>query len=198
MTAEPEREPFERIADIRRCCVIFGVPLDNAGYRKDLEREDVDFVRFSGMTWPTYRQEVAEPAMRIIAEANQFGARVITDATLDDWEAMFHEPLDVVVLVTHWFGESIELRDGMHDVQAVIQRISPGFNGALDLCVCHPEPLAIAIRDFFPDALAHYPSVPANPRVFFPYIRALLWRLSQGDCSYLTASTEVVDAFLNG
>jgi hypothetical protein len=189
-------ESYERIVAIERCRVMLAVPLDAASFRADLESADKDFVRSCCPEWPLYRREVIDPAMKVVEEARRLGADVITSATLDDWGAMFGEPLDVVVLVAHWLNDKVEFRDGMHSVRAVVDRIPAGFDGAIDLCVCHPEALAVALRDLFPDSLTHYPSVPADPRVFFPYIRALLWRLSRGDCSYLTASSEVVTAFL--
>jgi hypothetical protein len=189
-------DAYQRIVDIQRCRVMFAVPLDAVSFRADLESGERDFVRSCCPEWPLYRREVIGPAMKVIEAARQFGAGVITGAAIDDWGAMFRQPLDVVVLVAHWVDETIEFRDGMHPLRAVVERIAAGFDGAIDLCVCRPESLAIAIRDLFPDSLTHYPNVPANPRVFFPYIRALLWRLSRGDCSYLTASSEVVTAFL--
>jgi hypothetical protein len=191
-------EPYQRIVAIERCRVMFAVPLDAAAFRADLESEDRDFVRSCCPEWPLYRREVIEPAMKVIGDARRFGAGVSTAATIDDWGAMFGEPLDVVVLVAHWLGDTVEFRDGMHSVGAVIGRIPAAFDGAIDLCVCHPEALAIALRDLFPRSVTHYASAAADPRVFFPYLRALLWRLSRGDCSYLTASSEVVTAFLQG
>ena len=188
-------DAYLRTVSIGRCRVVVGIPLDLAAFRADLERPDADFVHCHPI-WALYRREVIEPAAHVLETARRVGAGVITGATLDDFEAMFTEPLDVIFLITHWCGETIEFRDGLHPVQSVIERIPPRFDGAIDLCVCHPESLAIAIRDRFPEVVTHYPRIPAKPRAFFPYVRAMLWRLSHGDCSYLTASSEIVGAFL--
>jgi len=193
----PAEAPYQRIVSMSRVRVMFAIPLEEKEFARDLGRSDVDFVRNCCLgEWLPYKREVIQPARRMIKEARRFGARVITDASLGDWGAMFGEPLDVVILITHWLGDTIEFRDGMHSVSDVVGRMPAGFNGAIDLCVCHPEPLAVAIRDDFPEAVAHFPAIPANPRTFFPYIRALLWRLSAEDCAYLTAAREIIDAYV--
>ena len=103
---------YQRIVRIERCRVMFAVPLDTNGFGADLESDARDFVRSCCPEWPRYRREVIDPAMKVIGAAREFGAGVLTDATLDDWSAMLRQPLDLVVLVAHWLDNTINFATG--------------------------------------------------------------------------------------
>ncbi len=187
----------ERIPSLDRCRLLFGVPLDLQGFRRDLENPGKDFVRNCGPVWPQYRWSVVDPAAKLIAAARAAGAAVVVDATLADLAVAFRGPTDLLILVAHWLPGRIELADAIHDIADIIAAVPEGFDGAVDLCVCQSEDLAIGLRHHRPNSVVRFADVDAVPRLWFGYLRALLARLQARDATYMQAATEVLLLFMN-
>jgi hypothetical protein len=175
-----------------RCHLAFGIPLDLAGFRRDLESPEKDFVRSCCPLWPRYRSHVIAPATRLIDDSIGRGVNVVRDATAADLAELFRQPSDAVIVVSHWLDDQIELADGMYRIEDIVACVPETFDGVIDLCVCNPEPLAIALRERRLSCITRYAQIPAIPYILFGYYRALLHRLARQDCSYLTASVEVI------
>ena len=126
------------------------------------------------------------------------GARVVVieRATLVAVSAACNARTPVVIVVSHWAGGTVELYDQMHPMDTIVQAIPDDYDGFVDLLICIPRPLALALRDSKPDCLIRYAEAKVRPRLWFPYFEALFHRLSAGDVSYLDSSREVLLAFM--
>lgn len=186
----------ERPVTPGRCTLLFGIPTDQAAFNADLANDrGKDFVR-RNPEWERYWKQVARPAQQLSRHAQSLGAHVVSNACFSDYAEALRAPNDVVILISHWRGETVELYDGMHAVDALVNSIPDNFDGLLDLCVCTPSRLALSVRGRRASTLVRYAPVLAWPPLWFGYFEALLTRLSEASVTYARATSEVTILFM--
>lgn len=87
----------------------------------------------------------------------------IKQCRLDDVGAAL-DGMEAITLVAHWDKDDrIELADGLHDWTKVADVIvDSGFNGVLDLCICHPKPMVPYLKSHSMAVLKHTGLNPSN------------------------------------
>jgi len=195
-----ENEPiYRRVVRPRDCAILFGIPTTYDAFRHDLGAANKDLVPNGCPVWPRYRDEVIAPADGLIAAAEARGVLVRRDVRLGDIAAAHDGQRTVVILVSHWTRDRIELADGLHPFHDVVERVPQDFTGFVDLCICISEPMAVSLRALRPrciirSALQTY----IIPRIWFGAFEALLASLDEHPRPYMDAYNEIIGLFLDG
>jgi hypothetical protein len=190
---------FTRTIKPRDCTILLGVPTDLAGFRHDLDAENKDLVRNRCPVWPRYRQEVVVPADRLIAIGREYGATLRRDAALSDIGPACRGDSSVVIFVGHWTTQCVEFFDGLHPFRDIVDEVPTEFEGFLDLLVCAPDALAIALRDLRPRAIIRFAMKTAViPAIWFGFFEVLFASLAEHRCPYMAAFSEITELFLRG
>jgi hypothetical protein len=147
--------------------------------------------------WPRYRDEVVMPANALIESANRHGVLVQRDVRLCDIAPAYDGRRTVVILVSHWTRNRVELADGLYGFSDVVERVPEDFTGFADLCICVSEPMAVLLRELRPGciiraALRTY----VIPSIWFGMLQALFASLAERPRPYMDAYNEVIGMFL--
>ena len=110
-------------------------------------------------------------------------------------------PAASVFLISHWQESptpTIELFDGMIEIERVAAAFPHGFTGVVDLCICQSLALAKQIKSRCPAAAVKWVNVEANPSVWF-HIHALTLRMMRDlRLDYLDALNRSLRSFEHG
>jgi hypothetical protein len=127
----------------------------------------------------------------------KLGVEVRTEVTLEQFGHLFGiEQFDVIILFAHWHSKAVEFHSGLVDIPSIVENVPINFDGIIDLCVCHPEALAIALRVSRPNCLVKYVNEKADPAFWLYFYLALFTHMNQHDLGYLTALADVIREFL--
>ncbi len=168
-----------------QCVMLFGLATDREQFFADQSRQDRDFSRRFRGVWLRYQREVAavvgatEPVLRSL------GVSVEHRSTLHDLSRAC-ERYRVVLLFSHWASGAVEFHDGLHPWERVAAAIPQDFDGVIDLCVCHPLPLAYALRRRH-TCLVRYSPVTATPAFWLYMYVAIFRELAVNGGSYVGA-----------
>ncbi len=176
------------------CVILFGVPTDYKGFRRDIGAANKDLVPNRCPVWPQYRNEVVVPAERLIATALQCGVRVERDAALHNVHSACDGRHSVVILVAHWTRDDIELADGLHPFRNIVEQV---FEGFVDLCVCVSDRLAFSLRELRPRCIIKFAlGTFVIPSIWFGFFEALFTYLGEGLHPYMNAYNDIIGNFL--
>jgi hypothetical protein len=193
-----DRIPISRrLVKPSNCAFAIGLSASRDGFRRDQENQRADFAkRFLG-GWEQYYEQFVTDREELASKLRKWGVTVIHDSSLCDFAELFARPFDVVILFSHWSGDSVEFRGGLEGVSAILAAIPPAFDGILDLCVCHPDPLARALSVHRPQCLVKHTPIEAAPEYWFRFYGILFSQLHTRELTYLAAMEEVAGAFLD-
>jgi hypothetical protein len=188
---------FARRIRPQDCAILLGIPTDYDGFRRDLGAPNKDLVPNRCPVWPLYRREVVEPAQRLMATARSCGVDVRADAVLSDISRACDGRRSVIIFAGHWTDGRVEFLDGLHPFRAIVEQVPMAFEGFLDLLVCAPDDLAIALRDLRPRSIVRF-AMQTNvvPMIWFGVFEALFTSLSEAPRPYMVAFSEITALFL--
>jgi hypothetical protein len=122
---------------------------------------------------------------------------VAHDVSLKDFGKLLYEGQhSVVILFSHWRGEAVEFADGLAQAPAVICEVPNSFRGILDLCVCHPDSLAIQLGEKWPDSVVKFTGVETTPALWLYIYLFVMKILNEENTTYLDALERVINVFL--
>jgi len=150
--------------------------------------------------WPRYQQEVLEPFRELEQFVSELGVNVVRDVGLVDFGTTVSGSGNVLtILVSHWDEDKhqVEMRDGMVGIQSMVDQLPNPFEGVLDCCICLPQLLVQSIRTERPTALVFFSETRRTPLLWFKYYGDLFWYLQHYDADYLTATKEVMGAWVS-
>ncbi len=165
------------------------VPTSREAFDRDRWNPEKEFVPRLCPVWAQYDVTVLRTYTRERRRWKRLGAAVVEDATF----AVFRERLKrrdrfVAVLFAHWSEDAVEFADRIVPVSEIISAVPTAFSGVLDLCVCHPEELALGLRDSHPNILVKYlPRQKATPALWMSYYSIFLELLVREPRPYLAA-----------
>ncbi|MBK8703376.1 MAG: hypothetical protein IPN33_06960 [Saprospiraceae bacterium] len=177
------------------CIFGFGIPNSKESFFEDQENASKDFAKMFGGVWSRYyyqfirELEFTEPKLFVT------GLKIKHNLTLEDFHKMFNSYY-VVVLFSHWKGDAVEFSDGLKSTSEIVEGIPSSFHGILDLCVCHPDRLALLIREKKPNCLVRYIPNKATPIFWLNFYLVLFSYLNSNDLSYLKALEDTIFEFL--
>jgi hypothetical protein len=197
MLTSSSAEPFyERAIHPEDCAILFGVPTDYAGFRRDLGAPNKDLVPNISPVWPVYRRDIVQPVERLVATAAPLGVTMWHDVTLRELSKAADGRRMVVILVSHWTEDRVELTDGLHAFVEVVEAVPETFDGFLDLLVCEPDNLAISLRDFRPRCIVRFATRSKVKLAFWGgFFEALFTSLHESPRPYMRAFNEVIQLF---
>ena len=177
----------------RDCALLVGIPVTMEDYRAyEGGALESDFLRQSGMTTAGFLSAVCEPVGESLERIRCYGASVAT--RVDEGKIADAFRRDVVVLLSHWSGDRIEVYGGMLPAAAFAARIPEDYAGVVDLCACHPEGLADAILARCPGATVKYTLVSTTASIWSEVVRLTLLLLRRHRMSYVEALQTVLSA----
>jgi hypothetical protein len=183
----------QRIVKPENCALAFGIPTSRETFLRDQAQDGEYFAKHYHGVWERYDHEVVRHLRKYAPLLKQLGVNVVEQLTLQHFGELFRDAkLDVVVLFSHWHDDAVEFHDGLALAPAIIEQIPVDFSGVLDLCVCHPESLTIALRRDRPRCLIRYTNKPATPYIWLYFYMELFNYLRQHDSTYLQALEEVI------
>ena len=186
-----------KIIKPENCVMAFGIPITKEDFLKDLKNPYKDFARRFKGGWTQYYHQIVSNSDTILPEIRKYGAEIQTIAS-DRFRNIFKEnKYDIIILFSHWQKDTIELYDKAVGITEIVQLIPYEFNGIIDLCVCHPEKLTIALRKERPNCLIRYAQNKATPFIWLYFYLFLFKQLQAKDVNYLEALELTIQKFLN-
>lgn len=177
-----------RIVKPENCVLAFGIPVTKETFLADQQQKDNDFARLFNGIWQRYFFEIVRYVQKAAPIFTQLGLHIQYDLTLPQFGELCRDSkFDVIILFSHWLDNAVEFADGLAETESIITQIPPGFSNFLDLCVCHPESLIIALREHRPNCLTRYIDKPATPKVWLYFYLELFNYLKQQEVTYLQA-----------
>jgi hypothetical protein len=147
--------------------------------------------------WGRYNKHVAKIFGSVEQPFRELGVKVCREVTVKQFGQLFGGEFDAVILFAHWRADAVEFADGFADVPSIIAEISVEFDGLLDLCVCHPNDLVIALVQERPNLLTKYlQTEQATPRLWLYFYVALFTYLRDENTTYLRGLEDVIRAFM--
>lgn len=180
------------------CILGFGIPTARAAFFADQQNPKKDFARRFDGIWNKYYFQIVKNLEKLLPIYEEAGLRVVHNMSLADFGAFFSDSKNkVIILFSHWHEDQVEFADGLVEIEAIVDKIPLNYEGIIDLCVCHPTQLSLAIREKRPYCLVRYIPREATP-AFWLYFYVVLFRyLEQKDISYLQALEDVIKQFLS-
>lgn len=178
------------------CIMAFGIPTSRRAFNEALANPtNRDFVVNCCPVWEKYDYEIVSEVEFVEPAIKALGARVVHDLTLEGFGELFRRRPGAIILFCHWQNEAIEFADGLKTVPDVIDKVPIDFSGLLDLCVCHPESLAVSLHNSRPNCLTRFTNKAATPAYWLYFYWALFKVLKDSDTTYLDALEATVRSF---
>lgn len=178
------------------CVLAFGIPTSREGFVEWEGRPEKDFVQGFLGGWPQYDHLVVSIFNSIEPVLREWKVTVIQDLTVAGLGSLFRNRFDVIILFSHWKGDAVELFDGFVDPCGFLKQVPEEFSGLIDLCVCHPCALTLALRRYRNKCLVKDITTKATPGFWLYFYLALFKLLKDEDLTYLAALERVVDMFI--
>ena len=186
-----------RIIKPEKCVFCFGIPTSENSFYKDQKHPTKNFAkRFNGV-WAKYDYQIVSHIKKIEPKIIKYGVTVVHGLTLQKFGKLLNKNnFLVIILFSHWENNALEFYDGFAEISAIVDEIPREFSGILDLSICHPIPLTIALKKERPNCLVRFTNKEATPYLWLNFYETLFWHLKQQNLTYLKAIEEVVGAFL--
>lgn len=188
------------------CVLAFGIPTCEDEFWEAREDSERDFVK--NQIWEKYNFQFVSHLRKIEPRLVKLGLKVVHKLTLQDFGELLRDSSNkVVILFSHWKEDTVEFFDGMATEDEIINVIPSDFEGIVDLTVCHPQNLAIRIRNHLPPtSLVKYADIKNTPLIWLYFYWAVFTILSDSnnsdpgdagnsDNSYLEALEKAVEEF---
>ncbi len=185
------------------CVFAFGIPTSKSSFMNDPFIQEKDFTKvYFGETlheydWIKYSEIVLGNIEDIVTCFSKLKVTIFYDLTLNNFHDLFSNDFKVIILFSHWTETKIEFYDGLYGEREIIPIIPEDFIGFLDLCVCHPESLAIRIRELRPKCLTKYTRTKATPSMWLRFYETVFKCLNESDLPYQQALEKSVEIFVN-
>jgi hypothetical protein len=187
----PAASSIESCLAPSQCGIAVAIPTSEADASRHLfDSHGRDFMPRVCQSVGSYLLEVEPFAAAAIPSYRRLGVRVRTSARLRDFVDLCHE-CRVVILFAHWSTREVEFEDGLIPAARVAAAIPPRFTGTLDLCVCQPPDLVLAIKAASPQVTVRYSSRHTRPGFWFAFYTHVFQALNQDALSYVAALTRV-------
>ena len=186
---------------LEQCGLLIAIPLTRDRFLSDAADARKDFVRqwlasLAGYAperlWRDY-ERIATYVLQISDEARAGGVHVVTDASFESWAALARTR-SVITLVAHWVAGSpplIEYADGPHPLDEVVEALPAGFDGVLDLTVCHSTRAIAAIKTARPRCSVLTNREPARLDLRLAMYRQVLRLVQRERTRYVQAAQQV-------
>lgn len=196
----------EKVIKPERCAVAFGIPTSWQTFERDNTEPNGKnrFAKGFGSAWDKFGLEIIAPFQKVVPVVTKLGVNVRTDVTLAEFgQLVSNEQFDLVVLFAHWGDDAVEFHDGFACVPDMIEHIPVNFDRILDLSVCHPDSLVLALRRDRPDSLVRHIGFrdeekqrkKVTPRLWMFFYLALFKHLKHRDVTYNNALIDVIQEF---
>lgn len=175
----------------------FGIPLSKDDFLEDLKHPNKNFARKFHGVWERYFEEIVGDFEMIRPRLTELSVTLCPELTFEKFGLLFQEGFDVIILFSHWEGDAIEFYDGFVDYKDIVEKIPESFDGVLDLTVCHPDRLVVALRGDRARCLIRSIKEKKKliPHYWLFFFLALFTHLKYCDLTYLQAVEDVVAGF---
>jgi len=178
------------------CVLAFGIPLSVEGFLNawELPPFPQSYVRAYEGGWKAYESSrFLVTFNRLKPEFDRLGASLRADITLDEFGNLFHDDrYSVITLFSHWDGDQVEFCGGFADIPAIVERAPADFDGVVDLCVCHPEPLVERLISRTRKYQVRYADRKTSPAFWLHFYHLLYAILLSREITYADALVETV------
>lgn len=189
------------VVNPRDCAIAFGIPTCQMGFEGRLKYGTCDYLlRFSG--WSEYEVRFVRFLTELEPGLLEIGVTVVRDVTASSFAELF-ERHRVVVLFSHWNDEdpdfplgAVELNEGPVAIDTIVNAVPQDFDGFLDLCVCHPKHLAVALGEARPRCRVKRLDNIAQPDFWLYFYGTLFHRLYESPTSYSKALVRTRDELI--
>ncbi len=187
----------ERVIKPEHCVLAFGIPLLRDDFLKDLSNPNKNFARKFHGVWEKYYEEIVCDFEMIKPRLSELGLALCPELTFEKFGSLFHEGFDVIILFSHWEYDAIEFYDGFVNYKDIVEKVPESFDRVLDLTVCHPEQLVVALRRERPRCLIRSKTEKRKliPHYWLFFFLALFTHLKSCDLNYLQAVEDVIAGF---
>ncbi len=189
-----ETNLWQRCIKPRDCVLALALPTTRATFERCRRRREGSFANLF-IYWERYQREVMRPLDKVLPRMLRLGAHVVHDLALRDFGELFLQDFPVIILMAHWKPGAVELADGFASVEAMIENVPPEAERIIDLAVCRPEPLTVALRRLRPRCLTRFSHADATPALWTYFYYALLHQLRHQDLTYMNAVERTISHF---
>jgi hypothetical protein len=188
MQAHRVAEPPRPAVLPAHCTVVIGLPCTQRGFDRSVRASDQAYARQYPGGWDQYWVQWLAPMNHFARAAHSLGVNLVQEASLATLEASFLRPdLAVLVLVSHWSADAVEMGDGFASVRDLVDMVPDRFAGVLDLCICHPDGLAAALVREKPACRVRFKPRKVSPLWWLHYFEGLFRMLASGKFTYVQA-----------
>jgi hypothetical protein len=179
------------------CVVGFGIPTSYAEFSAARRAGTSDFVVNHCPVWEKYHYYVVANIESILYDLAAWGVGIKRPLERSDVRELFKK-YRVVILVSHWGEDFIDLIDGPMGIGEFVERIPDNFDGILDLCVCHPQALVKGVRAARPSCLVKFTQHKARLAYWIQLYMVLFTLVKRGGVSYLDALEMAITGLREG
>ncbi|MBB3348346.1 hypothetical protein [Sphingomonas sp. BK069] len=151
--------------------------------------------------WPVYQRALLTTILEALNYYKNLGVLIEPSFTLNKFNRLSHHigANKVFTLVGHWTEIGVELADGITPFDTIVDIIPPTYCGVVDLCVCHPTPLAAALRLRRPSIRTiRFVDAPVSLLLWLRLYKALFALLSQTSLDVDDAMQAWIGAAIDG
>ena len=186
----------EKIIKPSRCVLAFGIPTCKKDFFEDQKSDNKDFAKLFKKNWSLYYDQVIFYLEQLEQQISQPGATIIKKLTLSNFgQLLSNKKFDVVILFSHWKENSVEFYDGLQTTSKIINEVPTEFSGIIDLCVCNPKELRIALDIERPNCVVKFADKEELPFFWLNFYRILFKYLQQKNKNYIEAVDIILETF---
>jgi len=175
----------EDVVKPSQCIFAIGLPTSRAAFERDRRSELKDFVPKRLPSWLRYTHEIILPFRHYLPHYRKLGVQVVEEVDETTLRSLFSENSHaVLILFSHFTDQHVELSDRMVSVTRFVELVPEGFDGIIDLCVCHPDGLPFRLRDERPASSIKFTHREATTAAWLAMYRVMFELLKRCEMSY--------------
>ena len=182
------------------CVFAFGIPTTKDDFYHDYwnSSNGKDFISGSQITWNKYNYEIVSFIEDFEKTVKAIGLNIKHQLTLQEFGSLFLlTDIYAIVLFSHWKDDQVEFFDGLKSIDSILEVIPNNYYGVIDLSVCHPVNLALAIRkEKGIDNIIRYSLKASTPAYWLSFYKGFFRLLYEEDLNYLTAFETTINFFI--
>ncbi|HSZ62581.1 MAG TPA: hypothetical protein VK828_12340 [Terriglobales bacterium] len=176
-------------------CIAFGIPTTRQEFIRSQAASESDYSKRWLGGWGQYRAQFVSDLEIVAPDMEHAGVELVRGLRVGKLSSLFFNRR-VVVLFSHWAGDKVEFFDGMASVEIIMAEIPAGYDGVLDLCVCHPIALVEKLLARRPAYLVKYLRQEAAPHYWLYFYRDIFRYMSAQNVDYLKAFEVIAKAHI--
>ena len=185
-------ELYSEIIKPEDCTFAIGIPTTKESFSDAIKRADKGYAGMFNNVWKRYEAEITREIRNIKPILENMNVQFIEDLTLNKFKNFFDDnERKVIILFSHWEKNKVEFADGFAGIDRIIDQIPEEAQQIIDLCVCNPVNLRLALKQKRPACTVRFINKQATPYLWLKFYKMLFRHLERESLTYTKAIEEV-------